>query len=99
MGLKLNCPNCGQRSYHEFWFAGELRPYDPSADANSDYANVWLRDNVDGQQVERWFHYAGCRRWTTLERDTRKNEIVQLLDATAVTPPGAAQRRRAPPAR
>jgi sarcosine oxidase delta subunit len=27
--------------------------------------------------VERWFHFGGCRRWVTLERDTRDNTITQ----------------------
>jgi sarcosine oxidase subunit delta len=34
-----------------------------------------MRDNAAGPQRERWFHFAGCRRWLTIERDTRTNEI------------------------
>ena len=34
-----------------------------------------MRPNVAGVQTERWFHYAGCRRHLTVERDTRTNEI------------------------
>jgi heterotetrameric sarcosine oxidase delta subunit len=79
MGFLIDCPDCGPRSYHEFWFGGELRPYDPDAAPDEDYANVWLRENVAGPQVERWFHFAGCRRWLTLERDTRTNEILRLV--------------------
>ena len=44
-----------------------------------DYRNTWLRVNAAGPQVERWFHFAGCRRWVTLERDTRDNTITQAL--------------------
>lgn len=90
MGFQLECPNCGRRSYHEFWFGGELRPYDPDADADGDYANVWLRENVAGVQRERWFHYAGCRRWTTITRDTRTNAIVEDAAGTTRTSPKAA---------
>ena len=70
MGIRIPCPNCGSRPYTEFWFGGELP--DPG---ESDYERVWLRRNVAGPQVERWFHYAGCRRWLTLERDTETNEV------------------------
>jgi sarcosine oxidase subunit delta len=26
-------------------------------------------------QTERWFHFAGCRRWLTVERNTVTNEV------------------------
>ena len=29
-----------------------------------------------GPSTERWFHHAGCRRWLTLRRDTRTDEIL-----------------------
>jgi heterotetrameric sarcosine oxidase delta subunit len=75
MGFQISCPNCGPSSYHEFWFGGELRDYDPGAGPEQDYEHVWLRTNAAGLQRERWFHYAGCRRWLTVERDTRTNEL------------------------
>jgi heterotetrameric sarcosine oxidase delta subunit len=75
MGFKLTCPNCGPRSYHEFWFGGEQRAYEPSAGSDDEYRNTWLRVNAAGIQEERWFHYAGCCRWMTLVRDTRDNRI------------------------
>lgn len=75
MGFKLDCPNCGPRSYHEFSFGGELRDYDPDASTNEDYASTWLRANAGGPQGERWFHFAGCRRWLTVQRDTRTNVV------------------------
>jgi heterotetrameric sarcosine oxidase delta subunit len=77
MGFKLDCPNCGPRTYEEFWFGGELRPHDPSATDEDDYRATWLRVNAAGPQRERWFHYAGCRRWMTVARDTRDNSISQ----------------------
>ena len=70
MGLRIPCPNCGSRPYTEYWFGGELP--DPGV---PDYERVWLRRNVAGRQTERWFHYAGCRRWLTLELDTETNEV------------------------
>jgi heterotetrameric sarcosine oxidase delta subunit len=77
MGFKIDCPSCGRRSYHEFWFGGELKPYNPEADFDEDYRNTWLRDNACGIQRERWFHFAGCRRWMTLDRDTRTNDVLE----------------------
>lgn len=77
MGFHVHCPNCGPRSYHEFWFGGELWPYDAQAGPDANYANTWLRDNAAGPQRERWFHYAGCRRWLTATRDTRTNEFLE----------------------
>ena len=74
MGFRIECPNCGERSYTEFWFGGEIP--DPEDD---EYARAWLRRNGAGVQVERWFHAAGCRRWLTLERDTVTNEIQRVL--------------------
>jgi heterotetrameric sarcosine oxidase delta subunit len=41
----------------------------------ADYERVWLRRNAGGVQRERWFHSQGCRRWLTVERDTRTNEV------------------------
>jgi heterotetrameric sarcosine oxidase delta subunit len=70
VGLRISCPNCGSRPYTEFWFGGEL----PGA-AEDELDRVWLRRNAAGWQVERWFHYAGCRRWLTVERDTLTNAV------------------------
>lgn len=83
MGFYIDCPNCGPRSYHEYLFGGELRPYDATADIERDYANVWLRENADGAQIERWFHHGGCRRWLTIERDTQQNGVLRRLELTA----------------
>ena len=76
MGFHIECPNCGPRSYHEFWFGGELRPtWQPGISSEDDYRRLWLPENAAGRQTERWFHFAGCRRWLTVERDTVTNEI------------------------
>ncbi len=76
MALRLDCPNCGSRSFTEFWFGGELRPvYRPEMSATDDYRRPWLPENAAGRQTERWFHYAGCRRWPTVQRAPVTNEI------------------------
>lgn len=76
MAFRLSCPNCGNRPNTEFWFGGEsLVSVTPGKDSQEEYARVWLRRNTAGRQSERWFHYAGCRRWITVERDTLTNVI------------------------
>ena len=74
MALKVPCPNCGWRPSTEFAWGGELRPID-AADAESDFARVFLPANAAGPQEERWFHLLGCRRWLTVTRDTTTNVI------------------------
>ncbi len=76
--LIITCPTCGPRSVEEYRYGGAM-PHVPDhiqgAEArNLDYA--WFLDNVDGPQTERWFHEAGCRRWSTLMRDTHTDAIV-----------------------
>jgi heterotetrameric sarcosine oxidase delta subunit len=78
VGLRIVCPNCGERSYTEFWFGGELPPPVREGETlEEEFERVWLKRNVAGLQAERWFHHAGCRRWLTLERDTVTNEILR----------------------
>ena len=74
MGMKIPCPHCGLRPYTEFTFGGELRDLE-SPDREEDFRRVYLRENAPGEQVERWFHAYGCRRWLTLRRDTVTNRI------------------------
>jgi sarcosine oxidase subunit delta len=76
--LFISCVNCGSRSVEEYAFGGELPTVpddvtDPQA-RNVDY--VWFYDNIEGPSVERWFHTAGCRRWTTVRRDTRVDRVL-----------------------
>jgi len=74
MSLKVPCVNCGPRPHTEFTFGGELRPLD-DGDVGRDFARVYLRENAAGAQAERWFHLKGCRRWSTITRDTVTNRI------------------------
>jgi heterotetrameric sarcosine oxidase delta subunit len=72
--LEVPCPNCGSRPHTEFAFGGEDRPH-VSPDAEADFARVFLPDNAEGPQRERWFHALGCRTWFTVTRDTGTNRI------------------------
>ena len=74
MALQVPCPHCGPRSYTEFVFGGEERPIEV-ADAEADFARVFLPRNAAGLQPERWFHALGCRTWFTVARDTTTNAI------------------------
>jgi sarcosine oxidase, subunit delta len=70
--LWADCPNCGSRPLEEFRFGGEPPSVgdgivDPDAQ-NVDY--TWMFDNTRGDETERWFHEAGCRRWFTTRRNT-----------------------------
>ena len=72
VGLQIDCPNCGRRDYTEFSFDSEERP-DPFHERVVGMA-LWSRTDAAGRQRERWFHELGCRRWLTIERDTRTND-------------------------
>ena len=80
----IQCPNCGTRPASEFAYSGEVRPLAEVGSSDEDeIARLWLRRNVAGVQRERWFHSFGCRRYLTLSRDTRTNEIVEQPTAAA----------------
>jgi heterotetrameric sarcosine oxidase delta subunit len=49
---------------------------DPDA---RDLDRAFMRANPEGVQTERWFHLFGCRRWLTLRRDTRTDEVVGVV--------------------
>jgi sarcosine oxidase subunit delta len=75
MSVKIPCPNCGLRAFDEFTFGGELRDFGPGGDPDADFRRAYLRTNLPGPQVERWFHGFGCGRWFTITRDIRTNRI------------------------
>jgi heterotetrameric sarcosine oxidase delta subunit len=83
MGFLIVCPNCGSRSYHEFWFGGEQLSNADDPDPDRNYEDVWLRRNGAGPQTERWYHWAGCRRWITVERNTIDNTILSVNEPHA----------------
>jgi heterotetrameric sarcosine oxidase delta subunit len=77
--LKIPCPWCGERSECEFVAGGQAHVARPPADVDDaawgDY--LYRRDNVKGEQAERWFHAYGCRRWFNVVRDTLTHRIVR----------------------
>ncbi len=78
MSLEIECPHCGPRPLEEF-LHGEI-PAVPDALTDPDARDLdraFMRANPEGANTERWFHAFGCRRWLTLTRDTRTDEILR----------------------
>lgn len=81
MSLRITCPHCGARPIEEFAY-GEL-PSVPASITDPDARDIdlgFMRANPEGVQTERWFHLYGCRRWFSIQRDTRSDEIVSAKD-------------------
>ena len=80
MSFFLPCPHCGPRPVDEYAYFGEVthRPGpSPSMRELTDY--VYFRDNVAGVQREWWQHRLGCGEWFLADRDTRTNEVLDVL--------------------
>lgn len=72
MNILIPCPHCGPRPVQEF-IHGEV-PVVPDSitdEEDRDLDRAFMRDNREGEITERWFHTFGCRRWLTIQRDTR----------------------------
>ena len=73
MNISIPCPHCGPRPIQEF-IHGEIPVVAASItdEEQRDLDRAFMRENREGVITERWFHTFGCRRWLTLERDTRQ---------------------------
>ena len=82
--MLIPCPWCGQREEFEFRYGGPVPlayPQDPEAVDDATWARyVYFRPNPKGPLTERWVHFAGCRRWFTIERDTVTHAITPSGD-------------------
>jgi heterotetrameric sarcosine oxidase delta subunit len=77
MSLMIPCPHCGLRPVTEFVYGEVPEVSDGITDLDArDLDRSFMRKNPEGVQVERWFHTFGCRRWVTVRRDTRTDEII-----------------------
>jgi heterotetrameric sarcosine oxidase delta subunit len=77
VSLRIPCPHCGQRPIEEFAH-GEV-PAVPESITDHDHRDLdraFMRDNTEGVVTERWFHTDGCRRWLTLRRNTKDDEVL-----------------------
>ena len=76
MSLQITCSTCGRRPVEEFIY-GEI-PVVPDAIVDADARDVdrsFMHSNPEGMLTERWFHVYGCRRWMTVRRDTRTDQV------------------------
>ncbi len=94
--LLIQCPWCGVRDEVEFLAGGEagrIRPLEPSSTSDREWGDfLFMRRNAKGQQLERWYHRSGCRRWFAAERDTASHVIAQTFElASAATSEAAGQ--------
>ena len=79
MSIQISCPTCGRRPIEEFVY-GEI-PVVPESIVDADARDLdraFMRANPEGPQVERWFHLYGCRRWLTVQRDTRTDQVLAV---------------------
>ncbi len=86
MSLEIACPHCGRRPLEEFFY-GEI-PVVPDALTRADERDLdraFMNENPEGSTTERWFHAFGCRRWLTLTRDTRTDEILDGPEGVSAT--------------
>lgn len=92
--LLIHCPHCGPRDEIEFHAGGEaerVRPADPSALSDEEWGDfLFMRRNLKGPQTERWYHFAGCRHWFVLTRDSHTHARAAMEDAAAPHGGGAA---------
>jgi heterotetrameric sarcosine oxidase delta subunit len=78
MSLEIPCPHCGRRPVHEFAYGEIPRVPDSIRDPDArDLDRAFMHENAEGPTEERWFHTYGCRRWVTVERDTRDDRILR----------------------
>ena len=80
MSIQISCPTCGRRPIEEFVY-GEI-PVVPESIVDADARDLdraFMRANPEGAQTERWFHLYGCRRWLTVQRDTRTDEVLAVV--------------------
>lgn len=81
--LRIQCPHCGVRAVEEFVYGEVPVIPDSIADAEArDLDRAFMHANAEGLVTERWFHAMGCRRWLTLTRDTRTNDIPEPSTGT-----------------
>ena len=78
--LLLPCPWCGDRDESEFTYGGDATGAWPALSEGQEswFPAVYLRDNPRGAHLELWHHWAGCRRWFHLRRDTLTHDILPL---------------------
>jgi heterotetrameric sarcosine oxidase delta subunit len=85
----IPCPFCGARPEDEFHYRGDAGVERPAPDAGEQafYDYVYTRINPRGWHSEWWHHYAGCRQWLKVERNTLTHEIRAAVGPAETLPP------------
>lgn len=88
--LEIRCPFCGPRPECEFRYGGESHivrpgPHD-EVDAEAWAHYLYHRSNPRGLHKERWLHWAGCRSWFNIVRDTADHAIHAVYAMGAAAP-------------
>jgi len=87
MSFILSCPNCGPRAVDEYAYGGEVTERaTTSEDERALFHYLYFRTNTGGAQREWWFHSSGCREWFQAERNTTRNEVLQVARPGELTP-------------
>jgi sarcosine oxidase, subunit delta len=93
MSFALTCPNCGERPVAEFRWGGEYHARPAGEVAPREWSDhLYARRNLEGPQVEWWFHRFGCCCWFLARRDTRDNRVAITWwpeETTPIEPPTA----------
>jgi heterotetrameric sarcosine oxidase delta subunit len=73
----IPCPYCGERPQDEFHYRGDATVTRPAPDAGEQafYDYVYTRANPRGWHDEWWHHYAGCRQWLKVRRNTLSHAV------------------------
>jgi heterotetrameric sarcosine oxidase delta subunit len=74
---RIPCSHCGVRDIDEFLYGAVPSTPDAIIDPDArDVDRAFMHANPEGPVTERWFHAFGCRRWVTIRRDTRTDEVL-----------------------
>ena len=80
--MLIPCPWCGNRDEAEFSYGGEVTTEpDPIVSDDKDWADYVFNVNGEPGIRREWWHHGPSGIWFILERDTRTDTVVQILDS------------------
>jgi len=82
----LRCPHIGLRPVSEFTYGGEaVAERDPETCDDSAWADHVFNVNGEPGIRREWWHHGPSGIWFILDRDTRTDTVVRILDREEVT--------------
>ena len=82
----LRCPHIGPRPVSEFTYGGEaFAERDPETCDDSAWADHVFNVNGEPGIRREWWHHGPSGIWFILDRDTRTDTVVRILDREEVT--------------